>query len=94
VARSFFAVGEDTVIEVAVPTDASSPEGRDLASAGNAVHALTFTTADLERATAFLTEHGVPTTRTSEHDLHLDLSPAHGLNVFLTDRTIPGDTRA
>jgi catechol 2,3-dioxygenase-like lactoylglutathione lyase family enzyme len=94
VARSYYAIGEDTVVEVAAPSDASTPEGRDLEAAGNAVHALTFTTADLERAAGFLTDHGVPTTRTSDHDLHLDLSPAHGLNVFLTDRTIPGDTRA
>ncbi len=77
-----------------MPADASSPEGRDRAAAGNAVHALTFTTADLERAAGFLTEQGVPTTHTSQHDLHLDLSPDHGLNVFLTDRTIPGDPRA
>jgi catechol 2,3-dioxygenase-like lactoylglutathione lyase family enzyme len=94
VARSFYAIGEDTVVEVAAPADTSTPEGRDRAAAGNAVHAVTFTSADLERATGFLTEHGVPTTRTTEHDVHLDLPPAHGLNVFLTDRAIPGDTRA
>jgi catechol 2,3-dioxygenase-like lactoylglutathione lyase family enzyme len=93
VARWYYAIGDDTVIEVAVPSDTSSREGKDLAAAGNAVHAVTFATADLDRATAFLAEHDVPTTRTSEHDVHLDLSPAHGLNVSLTDRTIPGDER-
>jgi catechol 2,3-dioxygenase-like lactoylglutathione lyase family enzyme len=93
ITRTFYAVGEDTVIEVAVPVDASSPEGRDRATAGNALYAVTFTTADLERACAFLTDHGVATTRTSEHDLHLDLPPAHGLNLFLTDHAIPGDAR-
>ncbi len=93
ITRTFYAIGEDTVIEVAVPVDGSSPEGRDRAAAGNALYAVTFTTADLERARAFLTDHGVATTRTSEHDLHLDLPPAHGLNLFLTDRAIPGDAR-
>jgi catechol 2,3-dioxygenase-like lactoylglutathione lyase family enzyme len=93
VGRWFYAIGEDTVVEVAVPADTSSPEGRDRAAAGNAIHAVTFTTADLEGATAFLTEHDVPTTRTSAHDVHLDLSPGHGLNMFLTDRAIPGDSR-
>ena len=61
--------------------------------AGNAVHAITFASADLDRAAAFLAEHGVATTRTSAHDLHLDLAPGHGLNMYLTDRTIPNDTR-
>jgi catechol 2,3-dioxygenase-like lactoylglutathione lyase family enzyme len=94
VARSFYAIGEDTVIEVAAPSDASTPEGQDREAAGNAVHSVTFSTADLDRATGFLTDNGVPTTRASEHDLHLDLASSHGLNVFLTDRIIPGDTRA
>ncbi len=93
VARWFYAIGEDTVVEVAVPSDESTPEGRDAASAGNAIHAVTFATADLAQAAAFLTEHGISTTRKSDHEIHLDLAPTHGLNLFLTDRTIPGDTR-
>ena len=94
VARRFYAIGEDTVIEVAVPADRSTAEGRDLAAAGNAVHAVTFASADLERAAGFLAEHGVSTTRVSNRDLHVDLPAGHGLNLFLTDRTIPGDHRA
>jgi hypothetical protein len=42
----------------------------------------------------FLAERKVATTRTSPNDVHLDLDPGYGLNLFLTDRTIPGDTRA
>jgi catechol 2,3-dioxygenase-like lactoylglutathione lyase family enzyme len=93
VGRVYYAIGEDTIVEIATPADDASREGRDLAAAGNAFHAVTFRTADLERATAFLTAHGVATTPTSDHDVHLDLPSAHGLNLFLTDRTIPGDTR-
>ena len=93
VTRAYYAVGEDTVIEVAVPGDADTPERRDLAGAGNAVHAITFASADLDRAADHLAGHGVATTRTSAHDLHLDLAPGHGLNMYLTDRTIPNDTR-
>jgi hypothetical protein len=92
--RRYYAIGEDTVVEVAVPTDASTPEGRDLAAAGNAVHAITFATADLDRAAHFLAKNNVAVTRATDHDLHLDLAPDHGLNVFLTDRVIPGDTRS
>ena len=95
--RSYWAIGTDTVIEVVAPTDSSTPEGRDRADAGNAVHALTFATADLDRAAEFLAGHNVSTSPGSDgdpHVLHLDLDPAHGLNLFLTDRSIPGDTRA
>jgi hypothetical protein len=94
VARWYYAIGEDTVVEVAVPADGTSAEGRDLAAAGNAVHGITFTTADLDRALAFLSEQGVATTPTSPGTVHLDLDPAHGLNLFLSAATIPGDARA
>ena len=94
VTRSYYAIGTDTVVEVAVPADTSSPEGQDRASAGNAVHALTFATADLDRAERFLAEQGVATTRTAPDVVHLDLAPAHGMNLFLTERAIPGDDRA
>ena len=93
--RSYWAVGADTVIEVVAPTDSSTPEGRDRADAGNAVHAITFATADMGRAVEFLADRAVPTSRPAgdDHLLHLDLDRAHGLNLFLTDRSIPGDTR-
>jgi catechol 2,3-dioxygenase-like lactoylglutathione lyase family enzyme len=94
VARWYYAIGEDTVVEVAVPADGTSAEGRDLAAAGNAVHGITFTTADLDRALAFLSEQGVATTPASPGTVHLDLDPAHGLNLFLTAATVPGDARA
>jgi hypothetical protein len=51
---------------------------------------VTFATADLMCAIDFLTGHGIPTTRTSDRGVHVDLAPAHGLNLFLTDRTIHG----
>lgn len=91
--RAFYAIGEDTVVEVIVPTDPGSPAGQDLAANGNQVHAVTFATSDLDRAVAFLGEHGVPTTRVADHTVHLDLAPGHGHNLFLTNRPIPNDTR-
>ena len=94
VGRWYYAIGEDTVVEVAVPADDASAEGRDLAAAGNAVHGVTFTTADLDRAVTYLSEQGITVTPTSDGTVHLDLDPAHGLNLFLTATTIPGDPRA
>jgi hypothetical protein len=93
VSRAYYAVGADTVVEVAVPRDGDTPEGLDLAAAGKAVHAITFVSADLDQAAAFLSEQGVGVTRTSPHDLHVDLPDSHGINMFLTARTIPNDTR-
>jgi catechol 2,3-dioxygenase-like lactoylglutathione lyase family enzyme len=92
--RAWYAIGEDTVVEVVVPTDPESPAGRDLAANGNQVHAVTFATADLDRAVEFLNSHGVATTNTADHTVHLDLAPGHGHNLFLTNRPIPNDTRA
>jgi catechol 2,3-dioxygenase-like lactoylglutathione lyase family enzyme len=94
IGRWYYAIGEDTVIEVAVPADGSTPEGRDLAAVGPAVHGLTFTTADLTSAVEFLGTHCITTTPISEHAVHLDLAPSHGLTMSLSDEAIPGDTRA
>ncbi|MGF1600049.1 MAG: VOC family protein [Acidimicrobiales bacterium] len=91
--RAYYAIGEDTVIEVVVPADPDSRAGRDLAAAGNAVHAITFLTADLDRATAFLAEHGIGVSALPGGDVHVDLDPGHGLDLRLTDRVIPGDAR-
>ena len=94
VGRFYYAIGEDTVIEVAVPTNSDTPEGRDLAAAGNAVHSITFATTDLAGATGFLGERGIGTTAMATGAVHIDLDPGHGLNVLLTDRPLPGDTRS
>jgi hypothetical protein len=76
-----------------VPKDTSTPVGRDLAAAGDAVHGLTFTTGDMDGAVKFLGDRGIGTTSCSDHEVHLDLSPSHGLNLLLTELVIPGDTR-
>jgi catechol 2,3-dioxygenase-like lactoylglutathione lyase family enzyme len=94
IGRWYYAIGEDTVVEVAVPADDSTAEGRDLAQAGPAVHGLTFTTSDLPRAVEFLGGRGIATTPTDEHTVRLDLPASHGLNVSLSESVIPGDPRA
>jgi extradiol dioxygenase family protein len=91
--RAFYAIGDDTVIEAVAPTTTDTPEGADHAAAGNAVHAITFATADLAGARAFLAQHGLGTTEVDPHTVWVDLDARHGLRLGFTDRTLPGDTR-
>ena len=91
--RAFYAVGEDTVIEAVAPTTDTTPEGADHAAAGNAVHAITFATADLVGARDFLWTHGLGVTEVSPTHFWVNLDPGHGLKLGLTDGSIPGDRR-
>lgn len=92
--RAYYAVGEDTVIEAVAPTTDSTPEGADHAAAPGSVHAITFATTDLDGARVALAGHGITVTDGGPGHLWLDLDPAHGIRMGLTDRSIPGDTRA
>jgi catechol 2,3-dioxygenase-like lactoylglutathione lyase family enzyme len=86
--RAYYAVGADTVIDAVAPTTSTTPEGADYASAGSAVHAITFATLDLERAVEFLASKGIETVGEGKHQVWLDLDPAHGIRMGLTDAPI------
>lgn len=86
--RAFYAIGTDTVIEAIAPGDRETAEGVDHASAGNAVHAITFATTDLAGAQEFLRGHGIATTPAGEHHVWVDLDPGHGLRLGLTDAPV------
>jgi catechol 2,3-dioxygenase-like lactoylglutathione lyase family enzyme len=90
---AFIAVGEDTVIEVAQPLSASSPEGRDLEANGEGVHAVTFKTLNLERASEFLKSKGQRIEFESAHTLVLNTGDSFGMVVSFSDRAIPNDPR-
>jgi catechol 2,3-dioxygenase-like lactoylglutathione lyase family enzyme len=90
---AFIAVGEDTVIEVAQPLSASSPEGRDLEANGEGVHAVTFKTLNLKRASEFLKTKGQRIESESADTLVLDTGDSFGMVVSFTDRAIPNDPR-
>src|SRR4030095_4743841 len=51
---AFVVVGDDTVVELALPLSSDGVEGRELATYGEGHHSLVFRTNDLERARAFL----------------------------------------
>jgi len=90
---AFIAVGEDTVIEVTQPLSASSPEGRDLEANGEGVHAVTFKTLNLERASEFLKSKGQRIEFESADTLVLNTGDSFGMVVSFTDRAIPNDPR-
>jgi len=86
--RSFHAVGSETVIEAVAPTTDTTPEGADHQAAGNAVHAITFATADLAGARDFLASKELSVTVVDDHHVWIDLDPGHGLRVGLTDSPV------
>lgn len=92
--RAYYAIGENTVIEAVAPTTVDTAEGADHAAAGNMVHAVTFATADLAGASRFLADRGISVIAANPHQVWLDLDPAHGIRMGLTDAAIPGDARS
>jgi catechol 2,3-dioxygenase-like lactoylglutathione lyase family enzyme len=86
--RAYYAVGTDTVIDAVAPSTSSTPEGADYASAGSAVHAVTFATVDLDRAVDFLASRGIETFAEGEHQVWLDLDPGYGIRLGLTEKPV------
>jgi catechol 2,3-dioxygenase-like lactoylglutathione lyase family enzyme len=90
---AYIAVGEDTVVEAAQPLSATSPEGRDLEANGEGVHAVTFKTLNLKRASEFLKSKRQRIESESADTLVLDTSDTFGMVVSFTDRAVPNDPR-
>jgi extradiol dioxygenase family protein len=90
---AFYAIGEDSVVELVQPLSATSEEGRDLARVGEGVYSLTFATADLDGAAAFLRSKGQRLESAGDRTFALNLDDAHGLRDRFTSAPIPRDTR-
>ncbi|HEX3408956.1 MAG TPA: VOC family protein [Candidatus Binataceae bacterium] len=90
---AFIAVGEDTVVEAAQPLSPTSPEGRDLELNGEGVHAVTFKTLNLKRATEFLKSKGQRIEAENANEVVLNTNDTFGMVVGFTDRSIPNDPR-
>ena len=87
------AVGEDTIVELAQPTDSSSAEARDLEKNGEGVHALTFKTRNLARAAEFLKSKGLRPETDGASAIVLGHEQAFGMVIGFTERPIPSDPR-
>lgn len=90
---AFIAVGGDTVIEAAQPLSATSPEGRDLETNGEGVHAVTFKTLALQRAADFLKSKQQRIEAEDADSFVLNLNDSFGMVIGFTDRAIPNDPR-
>jgi catechol 2,3-dioxygenase-like lactoylglutathione lyase family enzyme len=91
--RAYVAIGEDSVVELALPLDPTSREGRDLDHNGEGIHSLVFRTADLDRASAFLVDQGLTPERDDDDTVVLGPDQAFGMVVGFTRRALPGDPR-
>jgi hypothetical protein len=90
----FVLVGEDTVMEVAHPTDPSSPLGQVLQTVGEVVTHVTFTVGDVDRAATFLERAPVDTASRTDHMIVLDAAQTWNTEFRFTDRVLAGDPRA
>lgn len=90
---AFAAVGEDTVVELAQPLSASSPEGRDMERNGEGIHALVFKTGDLAGAKEFLESKGLRPRMEGADSIALDEAQAYGMTIGFTRRALPNDPR-
>src|ERR1700683_1268993 len=91
--RACIAVGGDTVVELARPTDSTSAEARDLEKNGEGVHALTFKTRNLARAAEFLKSKGIRPDADRAGAIALGREQAFGMVIGFSERPIPGDPR-
>jgi catechol 2,3-dioxygenase-like lactoylglutathione lyase family enzyme len=89
----FVAVGEDTVVELAQPLSQTSPEGREMEQNGEGVYSVTFATADLQRANAFLKSKQLRPEPEGKETVTLAKDQAFGMVVGFTERKLPNDPR-
>ena len=90
---AFVAVGEDTVVELAQPLSATSPEDRELEQNGEGIYSLIFKTADLSQAQDFLRDKQLRPEPDGADTIILGPEQAFGMVVGFTQRTLPNDPR-
>ncbi|HZP46425.1 MAG TPA: VOC family protein [Candidatus Binataceae bacterium] len=88
----FYAVGADTIVEAAQPLSPTSPEGADLARAGEGIHAVTFRTKNLQRAADHLRSKGLHLMDDGDA-IVIDPKDAFGTVLRFTEGSIPNDPR-
>jgi catechol 2,3-dioxygenase-like lactoylglutathione lyase family enzyme len=89
----FVAVGDGTVVELAEPLAATSPEGQELERHGEGIRSVVYRTADLDRAHAFLDEHGLTPDHDDDDTIVLGPAQAFGMTVGFTRQALPDDPR-
>ncbi len=90
---AYVAIGSDTVIELAKPLASNTREALDLEQNGEGVHALTFKTRDLSRATDFLKSKGMRPEPDGADSIVLGRDQAFGMTIGFTRAALPNDPR-
>jgi hypothetical protein len=90
---AFVAVGTESVVELAVPTDAASLAGQDLAAVGECCHALTFLVEDLGQVADHLGAKNIGVLARDDTTILADPVDTFGGAFRFTTRAVPGDPR-
>ncbi|HXA34587.1 MAG TPA: VOC family protein [Acidimicrobiales bacterium] len=90
---TYVALGPETVVELAVPTDASSLAGRDLAALGESCHAMAFMVEDLGPVAERLGAKGIGILARDDTTILADPADTYGAPIRFTTVAVPGDPR-
>ncbi|MGH8014139.1 MAG: VOC family protein [Candidatus Binataceae bacterium] len=91
---AFVAIGDDTVVELAQPLSADSPEGREIERNGEGIYALVFKTRVLKQADGFLKSKGLRPAPDGAGSIVVGSEQAFGMTIEFTERDLPNDPRA
>ncbi|MFA7323968.1 MAG: VOC family protein [Candidatus Nanopelagicales bacterium] len=89
----YVAVGETTVVELALPLEPDSLAGHDLAANGDMCHAVAWQVLDLDRAADYLATKGIRVIGRDATTLLADPDDTFGAPMRFTTLAIPGDPR-
>jgi hypothetical protein len=92
-ANTYVAIGPETVVELAVPTDAGSLAGRDLAALGESCHAMAFMVEDLGPVAQRLEAKGIGILARDDTTILADPAQTYGAPIRFTTVAVPGDPR-
>ncbi len=90
---AYVLLGEQTVVELAMPLTKDSPAGQDLEKNGEIVHAVTWRVKDLEKAHQHLSSKRLRTHHLGKEHLIIDPADAFGAVLGFTSRRLPNDPR-
>jgi hypothetical protein len=90
---AFVLIGDDLMVELAEPSDDSSPIARDMVHHHESIYAVTYLVKDLVAAEEYLTRKGVKFSSNDGRTLVTDPGSTHGCVMAFTESRIPGDPR-
>lgn len=90
---TYVLVGQDTIVELAVPTTEQSLAAKDLLANGDACHAVCFLVHDLDQVAAHLGARGIGIAGRDDETLLAEPADTFGAPFRFTTWRVPGDPR-